>query len=838
MWRSTLSLAWRDLRGSRDRVLWLFVACLLLGVALIALGGSLAGQLGQGLRDGGRALFGGDLRVETRTPLEPEPLAWLEANGEVSLLVEMRTMLRTPEAGTTVVEVQSPDANYPLYGELLLEPAIPLAEALAQQEGRWGTALDARLAQNLGLEPGDTVSVGEIELTIRTLIQQQPDRSFNADWRGQPVLIHPQALEATGLVGFGSLMDYEYRVKTPRDPAAWRSDLVAAFPATAWEVDTFEERGERLARRLDQVTTVVVLIGFATLCIGGLGVVNSVRAYLDGKLASIATLRALGMRELHLATVFVWQILLLAGLASGLGVLLGGGLALLGAGIAGERLPVALDTGAMLWPLAMALLFGICVALAFALPLLGRALGVNTAALFRGQLGPAAVAPPGFRLLTGLAWVVVLSLLLIGLPRPGLGIVVLLGAVLLWGLLEGLVRVLQNAARRLGQGELPRGRFGLRLALANLHRPGAPMRPILLSLGTALTLLVALSITVAETLQTLRSTLPGELPALVFYDVANYQQAEFQAMLDAEPSMQRAALAPLVLGRLQRVNGESLAESDDPYRANESLDEHKLSDPSGNLDGVSLIAGEWWPEDYQGPPLVAMEDREALPLGLEVGDTLVFNILGREVEAELAAIFGNRRVGTLFWLEAIFSPGVLDPFISRYVGVAYLPDEPANDLQQRLAAAFPNVVSIYTVSVLAQMRQMLAGAATGLGAVAGSTLLASLLVLASVVATCRSRQLYEAGLLHTLGARLGVIRASLGLEYGLLALLTAGLTLVLGSALALGIIRLLLELEGSWPWPVGIVTALGGSVLCLALGAGSLLRAMREVPVRLLRLVG
>lgn len=838
MWQSTLSLAWRDLRGSRDHALWLFVACLTLGVALIALGGGLAGQLSQGLHDGGRALFGGDLRVETRAPLEPAQLEWMENHGEVSLFIEFHTMMRSPDGRTTVVELQSPDQRYPLYGELQLEPPQPLTQVLAQRDGHWGTALDGRLADNLGLSVGDRVGLGEIQAQVRALIRVQPDRSFNADWRGQPVLVHPEALDETGLVGFGSLVDYEYRVKTPEDPDDWRAALVAAFPARAWEVDTFEERGQRLARRLGQVTTVVLLIGFATLCIGGLGVVNSVRAYLDGKLSSIATLRALGMREGRLTVVFVCQILLMAALASGLGVVLGGGLALLGAELAGERVPVALSPVSMLGPLLMALLFGLSTALAFALPLLGRALGVNTASLFRGQLGPATVAPAGFRLLTVVAWLVVLALLLIGLPRPGLGLAVVVGALCLWLFLEGLVRLIQAAARRLGQGRLPQGRFGLRLALSNLHRPEAPLRPILLSLGTALTLLVALALSVAQTLHTLQATLPDRLPALVFHDIANYQLADFRAALDAEPAMEEAALAPLVLGRLQSINGEVLEDSDDPFRANEALDEHKLSHPEGNLDGVSLIAGDWWPADYQGPPLVAMEDREALPLGLEVGDRLIFSILGRQVEAELAAIFANRRVGTLFWLEGIFSPGVLDPFISRYVGVAYLPDEPANALQQRLAAAFPNVVSIYTVTVLDQMRGVLAQAAAGLGAVAASTLVASLLVLASVVATCRNRQLYEAGLLHTLGTRLGVIRASLALEYGLLAFIIAAVTLVLGSLVALGIVRALLELEAPWPWQLGVAVALGGSVVCLSLGATSLLRAMREVPGRLLRLVG
>ncbi|MGE0875382.1 MAG: hypothetical protein AB7O31_12000, partial [Burkholderiales bacterium] len=154
--RFTLSLAWRDLRAG-SRALWIFCACLALGVALIAATGGLFQQVRGALLADTRALFGGDIEVHARAALGEDELAWMRARGDVSLLVELRTMLRTADGRTQLVELQSADERYPLYGTVALQPAAPLADALALRDGRWGAAIDPALAQQLELRPGDTL---------------------------------------------------------------------------------------------------------------------------------------------------------------------------------------------------------------------------------------------------------------------------------------------------------------------------------------------------------------------------------------------------------------------------------------------------------------------------------------------------------------------------------------------------------------------------------------------------------------------------------------------------------------------------------------------------------
>ena len=377
--------------------------------------------------------------------------------------------------------------------------------------------------------------------------------------------------------------------------------------------------------------------------------------------------------------------------------------------------------------------------------------------------------------------------------------------------------------------------LALRMALAGLQRPDSPLRAALLSLGAALALLVACTLVVASLLRAVNETVPENAPALVFYDVQTEQIPLLQTTLQAQPGLSRLTTAPLVLGRLVEVNGEALRDSADGARVREARDEQKLSNRAGNIDDVVIRDGAWWPADHTGAPLVAMEDREADELGLQVGDRLVFDVLGAPVQAELAAIYTQRRMQARLWLEAIFSDGVLDPHITRHVGAAYLDADGALAAQDALASVAPNIATVRTESLLRETRALMARASGGLALVAGVCLAASLLVLASVVASSRARQVYDATVMHALGARHGTLRQVLYWEYALLALVTAGFAMLAGGALATGLLRWRLDLDPSGLYWTGALTAMGVAAVSLGLGARYLLAQMRLSPALLLR---
>ena len=310
--RFLLDLAWRDLRTG-GRPLWVFAACLMLGVALVAAGGGLYRQVSASMQADVRALFGGDLEVEHGRPLDPAVLEWMGSRGEVSRLVELRTMLRRPDGRALLVELQSADARYPLVGALQLQPAGALADLLAQRDGCWGIALDAVLAQRMALAPGDRVEVGDAELEVRALVLQAtrpwPARRV-ARWPGAGVRRRP-GRDRTGAAAEPGRIPLP-RASPTQPTAAWREAFFDAFPDLRAEVRTVDDRSDRVAEVLGQIGSGLLLVGFSALFIGGLGVFNSVRAYLDGKLGTLATLRALGLRDARLAALVLLQILMLA----------------------------------------------------------------------------------------------------------------------------------------------------------------------------------------------------------------------------------------------------------------------------------------------------------------------------------------------------------------------------------------------------------------------------------------------------------------------------------------------------------------------------------------------
>lgn len=832
-----LALLWRDLIGSGTlRSLWVFCACLLLGITLIAACSSLLRLVEDGLATQQREIFGGDLVVSARQPLPAEQREWLDANAEVSLLTELRTMLGTETGEFTVVELQSVDDRYPLYGQVSLQPALDLQSAVQQSaEGVWGAVYDPVLATRYGLAVGQRVAVGSIQLELRAEIVEQPDRSLNANTRGPPLIIDAGALEATGLQGPTSLVDYDYRIRTDRPASDFRAQLREAFPEADVEVRTLADRSELIARRLDQVASVLLLVGLTTLFIGGLGVANSIAAWIATKRATLATLQALGAREWQIGVVFSGQVLLLALLSSTVGALIGSSIAWFASRTLASALPVSSDVFGLFWPTLLAVAFGVFSAITFALPGLGRTLASEPVVLLRGASQIDTHLPSAYRRLFSVLVAATLSLMLLLLPDPLVGLAFIAVAGLLVLMLDGLIIGLRSCVRKLRGMRLLEGRFPLQIATANLYRPGNTLRAMLLSLGSALTLLTAAALVISATLESLGSTVPERSPSMIFYDVQAAQQPAFANTLEALSGYESHVLAPLVLGRMTHINGEPIAGRTDAEQAEEANDEHKLSYRNSSIDNTTIDRGAWWPDDYDGPTLVAFEDREADQLGLEVGDRLRFSILGEELEAELAAIYSQARFETRFWLEGVFSASALDPWITRYIGSVHL--EPGQDIEamRTLGTEFPNVVTIRTSLLLANARGMLQAAALAVGLVGAISLTASILVMSSVIAATTQRRVYESAIMHAIGARHSALRSSLFLEYLLMALILTLFASVAGGFIAWAVLEYWLKLAQAGLWVKAIAVSLIGSTVCLTGGALWLMRSLRASPALLLR---
>lgn len=841
MIRLAWRLARRELRGgfAGFRV---FLACLALGVAAIAGAGSLNAALRAAMQGDARALLGGDLVARfIHQPAAPLEMAALERSGEVSLAIEMRAMALL-ESGDrrTLVELKAVDDAYPLFGQVALAPEQPLAAALARRDGAWGAAVDANLLSRLGLTLGDSVRVGDAAFVLRATIEREPDRVASVFALGPRLMVHADALAATGLVQPGSLIRYYHRLRLsgPGDAEAAADRLRREVPDAAWQIRTAADAAPSLRRFLDNMTLFLTLVGLTTLLVGGIGVANAVRAFVDGRVPTIATLKCLGATAGLIFRVYLLQVgvMTLAGIAIGLTV--GALLPLVLAGLPLGALPIVARAGVYPQPLLLAAAFGVLTALAFGLWPLARAGAVAPGALFRERVAGLSGRLPWRPLAATAAAVLALAGLAVGTAHHRmLAAGFVLGAalaLLLFRAAAALVRRLAKAASR--RPRLHAGRPVLRLGLANLHRPGAPTTSAVLSLGLGLSVLVAVTLVEVNLSHQVGERLPEEAPAFFFLDIQQRQAEAFDAAVAAVPGAGAIERAAMVRGRIVRIKGVPVGEAEIGPEAEWAVrGDRGLTTRAAPPESSRVVAGAWWPEGYEGPPLLSVDARVARGLDLDVGDTLTLNVLGREITAEVASLREIDWSAMAMNFALVLSPGALAGAPHAYVATVHAGPEAEDAVERAVVERLPNVSAIRVRQALESVRDMMRGAALALRAAAAVTLAAGALVLAGAVAAGHRRRVYEAVMLKVLGARRADLTRAFVVEYGLLGLATGAVAAAIGSAAAWAVLVLAMRAEHvPLPGHAAAVAGLGVAVV-LGLGFAGTWRALGRRTAPLLR---
>ena len=360
-----LRLAWRQARGGRRHLAAVF-ACVALGVGALVAVGTLAAGLEAALAREAKALLGGDLELRAARPLPDEGEAAVGrlaiAGARVVRVRELVGMARNPAGGGSVlVELKAPGPGYPLYGRLATTPAAPLASLL----DRDGTVVQRDLLERLGLAPGDHVVIGDVTLTIRGVVEAEPDRTASLVALGPRVFLSPDALERSRLVAFGSRVRHRVLIGLPGGSSAaeTRASLAQVLVDPGVRVAAYDEAQPGLRRFFTQLTTYLGLVGLASLLVGGIGVAASVTAFVARQTPTIAALKALGVETRTLVAAYLMQtqaVALVAGLAgAALGVALQ---PLLAAALAG-LVPFALDAQPQAATLARTVVMGLVVTL-------------------------------------------------------------------------------------------------------------------------------------------------------------------------------------------------------------------------------------------------------------------------------------------------------------------------------------------------------------------------------------------------------------------------------------------------------------------------------------------
>lgn len=833
----SLRFSLRELRGGL-RGFRLFVACLGLGVAVIAGIGTLGASIVAGLERDGRSLLGGDLEFRLiHRPTTPQEQAFLEKQGQVAQAVQMRAMahsLRSDER--TLVELKAVDGAYPLYGRIELEQPGSLTDLLAVKNGVAGAAVDPQTLIRLDAAIGDRLGIGETEFEIRAVIAREPDRATEGLTLGPRVMIATTALEATKLVQPGAMAYWHYSVKlnpgltAPQVQDAAKRD----FATSGWRIRDWKEGSPGVRRFLERAGLFLVLVGLTALLIGGVGVANAVHAHLSGKTPTIATLKSLGATSGLIFRVYLWQTLLLAIFGIGIGLLVGAALPNLAANALAEILPLPLVPGFYWQPLALAAAYGLLVALAFTIWPLARAAEIRPAALYRDLVAPGRRLPrPGYVVATLALFAALAALAILGAEERRFAAAFVFAAIVAFLLFRLIAGGVAKVARRIRPRDVR-----LKLAFASLHRPGAATAALLLSLGVSLTLLVAITLVESNLHAQMEERLPDEAPAFFFVDIQPNQMDDFRAAVLGSAGTRDLETVPNMRGRVTQVKGVPAAEVEVAPEQRWVLQGDRGLTYARDLPaGSSLVAGQWWPRDYNGPPLISIEERAAQGLNVGLGDKLTVNVLGRDIEAEIASI--RRLDWSSFGINfvLVFSPGLLER--APHTFLATVKASPAAELTlfRTVTQTFPNISVVRMKDVLTELNAIVLKLGAAVRGAAAITLIAGLIVLAGALAAEHRRRLKEGAILKALGAtRRDVILAHV-VEYGTVGLVGAVLAFLLGWAAAWAMVTLMMGATFYFAPGVAAATALGGVAATLLLGLAGAWQALAAKPAPLLRTV-
>ncbi|HEX3808797.1 MAG TPA: FtsX-like permease family protein [Rhizomicrobium sp.] len=834
-----LRFARRELRSGLSGFR-IFFACLVLGVAAIAGVGSLSQAFLTGLSDQGRVILGGDISVGLvhREATAPE-LAFLKARGHVSEITSMRAMAYAikngVEAERQLIELKAVDSAYPLYGSVSIAPKQSLASALACASGTCGALVEQTLLYRLHAKAGGIIRIGTQNFRIAGVLTNEPDRLSGGFALGPHVMVSREGLSRTGLVTLGSLINYTYRVAMPASASIvkFRSDAVAQFPDAGWEINDRSKAAPGLSRFVDELTMFLTLVGLTALAVGGVGASQAVSAFLDRKRSEIATLKSLGATGGFIFLVFLLQVMIIAVAAVVVGLIVGAALPFAVAASYGNSIPIPARYTAYPDALILAALFGLLSAAAFAIPPLARAREIAPASIFRDIASPASARGRWpYLAISAFAALLVLALALVLSPSP-------VFAVEFLGSVAGGLIVLRLCAAglRWTLRRLPRPhRPGLRLALANLTRPGAATTGVVVALGLGLTLLTAVTLIDGTISDQVQGDLPQTAPSFFFVDIQPNQTAAFDKIVSRARTATDYKRTPMIRGRITALNGVPSAKAKVASEAKWAISgDRGITYAAALPKGTDIVEGKWWPANYQGPTQISFDEDLAKPMGLKLGDSLTLNVLGREMTGKITSFrnvdFSNGQQNFIL----ILSPGVIDKAPHSFLATVRVAPAEEEPLYRAVTDRFPNISTVRVKDVIGDVNNLIQQLGDGMRLASLITILAGLLVLAGAIAAGNRARLYDSTVLKVLGATRAQIVAIYAMEYGLIGALTGILALGAGTFAARIVAVRVLQVDFSFDWGTAFLTVVGGGAATLLFGLGGAWAALAAKPAQTLR---
>ena len=810
----------------------ILVACIALGVAVIMGVGAFSDGLTSSFERQGEVLLGGDVTMSRpHRRATPDERKWMDVRGRVSESATLRSMMRRLDGNDqALVEVKAVDRAYPLVGTLRLQGDVTVEDALFQGPG---AIVDPILLERLGVKVGDHVQLGNSQVVVRAALAHEPDKISSRFTMGPRVFLSLGTLESSGLAAPGSLVRWRYALSLdgPTDAPsllAFRAAVRVGFPDAGFAVNDRRNPSPAVTRTLDQLRQFLTLIGLASLMIGGVGVANAVKAYVDRRRKVIAAMKSLGASGSQIFTLHLVQVMTLAVIGTAIGIVLGLFLpGIVDRAIAGV-LPVRVTFTVSWMSVLLAAVYGLLVALLFALWPLGRAGEIRAAALFREEVQPSFQWPRATIVAaTGLVAVAVAALAIFTSDRRMVAVYFLLGIVAIFVVFPLLGALIAWLARTLPRPVRPE----LGLALGNLGAPGGLTRSVVLSLGAGLSLLSGVALVDSSIVTELQTRLPQNSPDYFLLDIPRSEMSALdRTVLRAQPEA-RLEEAPMLRGRLVSLAGRRVEDIKAPPEAQWVLrGDRGLSYAAEVPAGSRVVAGEWWGPNYSGEPLVSFEAELANHLKLSVGDTVTVNVLGRNITARIANLREVHWESLGINFVMVFSPNVLRGAPHNLLATITLPPSVSladeAQLARAIGKAHPAVTVIRVKDAVDAFNAVFEKVMLAVRAAGGVTLISGALVLAGALAAARQQRARMAVILKAIGGTRRQILMMHLVEYLVLATTTAVVALGIGALGAWAVLTHLMRVEFAFSWSAVAQALLLSCALVVVMGMAGTARVL------------
>lgn len=853
-WSRAAAIASRDLRSAPGKFSFVVLSVAVGVAALVGVRG-LSNSFRVTLSGQARSLIAGDLSARLGHVPTKEELAKVaefarhNRGVETTWATETISMASVPPNPLPIlVSLKAVDpTQYPYYGSVVLEPAMQLRRALA---GNSAVVADELLVR-MNAKVGDTLRIGGHNFRISAVLEQEPDRIAAGSGLGPRIMITQKALAETGLVTYGSRVYERLLVKLPKTDgrrgaldaatAAVHVRLEAALPDA--QVIDWREGNPGLTHGLDNATSMLSLICLVAMVLGAIGVAMAMHAHLEQRMDMLAILKAMGAGSADLLRIFLLQTLGLGlaggiiGVAAGIGVMTGLPEAF------GHLLTIQPEL-VFPWKEALAGLgTGLLTTLLFSLPPLLDVRNIRPVLVLRRFVEHNAVDLRGRlvrwwdrRLQLGMSIAIVAALggIAWGLtdsPRVGgwfaltftCALIVLL--LLAWIALRSIHSLLDRLRLRLPSS--------LRHGLANLYRPGNQSAAVLAALGTGVMLILTVYLMQVALLRDLRQTASPKLPNIFLVDISTDELAGVKQFFAHQPGVTSPLeLIPTITGRVISINGEPLEEMRGRHVPVRHLRNADLTWADAPPKGDKIVSGAWWEQGSAAE--VAMADWLAKRMKLGIGSTLQMETGGVNHTLRVAAIYRADGEHLAARLDFVVPTGVAAGQASTWYGEVHLLPQQIPQMERALFAAYPTITVVNIADVLTRIETVVNQITFVIRLLAGFSILAGLMILASSIASTRFRRMQEAVVLKTLGAtRMRIVR-TFSVEFSVLGLLAGSVGVVFANILTrilLHRMNVVFHIE----WAATGVALAGTSVLATLTGWIASYRLLGLRPLQVLR---